>query len=113
MAQEYVPADANFVSTRTRAEVAAEVEQAYADGTLRVSEYAYPVMNVELTKSRADVRAELERAHADGTAEFREDTYPVIRLAGPAKTREQVRAELAQRPREHVSSAVNGKQIGG
>lgn len=60
IAQEYVAPDANFVSTKSRAEVVAELRQARADGSLDVSEYGYPVVQASSTlKSRDEVRAEL------------------------------------------------------
>jgi hypothetical protein len=55
---EYIES-APFVSTKTRAEVIAELNQAYADGTLNVPEYGYPVLQATSEpKSRDEVRAE-------------------------------------------------------
>jgi hypothetical protein len=69
---EYIE-PAPSVSTKTRAEVIAELNQAYADGTLNVPEYGYPVVQATGTpKTRDEVRAELTehlRTHADGTAD--------------------------------------------
>jgi transcription elongation GreA/GreB family factor len=60
LAQEFVPPDANFVSTRTRAEVIAEIAQARADGTLAVNDATDPVIPMTGTpKSHAEVLAEL------------------------------------------------------
>ncbi len=41
---EYVAPDANFVSSKTRAEVRAELKQAKADGILSFREDTYPVI---------------------------------------------------------------------
>lgn len=81
---------------RTRAEVRAELEKAYADGQLgRQSEFVEFVGTPGATP-RAVVRAEQARAvaarpHADGTSEFVEHT-PVV----SGKTRAEVRAEVEQ-----------------
>lgn len=83
-------------SGRTRAEVRAELEKAYADGQLgRQSEFVEFVGTPSATP-RAVVRAEQERAlasrpHPDGTAEFVEHA-PVA----SGKTRAEVRAEVEQ-----------------
>jgi hypothetical protein len=61
-AQEFVEPDANFVSTRSRAEVIAELVQARADGTLVVDDATYPPLPAKVgTKTRAEVRVELEQ----------------------------------------------------
>lgn len=58
-AQEYVAPDAGFVSTKTRAEVIAELTAAREAGTLAVTDDAYPVAaNKAAPKTRAQVRAE-------------------------------------------------------
>jgi hypothetical protein len=60
-AQEYVDPAAGFVSTKTRAEVIAEVEAARADGTLAITDDVYPVVAVKAeSKTREQVRAELD-----------------------------------------------------
>jgi hypothetical protein len=41
---EFVAPDANFVSSKSRAEVIAELKQAKADGSLAFTEYNYPVI---------------------------------------------------------------------
>lgn len=41
---EFVAPDANFVSSKTRAEVRAELKQAQTDGTLSFREDTYPVI---------------------------------------------------------------------
>jgi hypothetical protein len=68
---EYIE-PAQFVSTKTRAEVIAELNQAYADGTLNVPEYGYPVVQATgAPKTRDEVRTELAeylRAQPNGVA---------------------------------------------
>lgn len=68
-AGEYVDFS-NFVSTKTRAEVVAELKQAQADGTLAAanSEYVvFPTM-ADTARSRAEVRAEaIESAKNHGS----------------------------------------------
>ncbi|HEY0844821.1 MAG TPA: DUF4148 domain-containing protein [Noviherbaspirillum sp.] len=81
---------------RSRADVRAELEKAYAEGQLgRQSEFVEFVGTTTVTP-RAVVRAELERAvaarpHVDGTAEYVEHA-PVA----SGKTRAEVRAEVEQ-----------------
>ena len=50
----------NVVSTKTRAEVVAELKQAQADGTLAANDNEYPVVAplAGNSRSRAEVRAE-------------------------------------------------------
>lgn len=79
-----------FQSTRTRAEVMAELDQSKASGEYAVSNHEYPApgRNFNSTRSRAEVIAELEQAKADGTYaqnDF-ESEYPVMRHAAGANT---------------------------
>jgi hypothetical protein len=70
-AQEYVVPDEGFVSTRTRAEVIAEIKQARADGTLEFNEGNYPVAQAaESVKTREQVRAELVEYRRQHPAEL-------------------------------------------
>ncbi|RJF97323.1 DUF4148 domain-containing protein [Noviherbaspirillum saxi] len=84
----------NFVSTKTRAEVIAEMNQANANGQIARQTEFVEFNNVASTKTRAEVRAELEKAQADGqyagnrTPEF----FEFINVAS-TKTRDQVRQE--------------------
>lgn len=94
-AQEYAQPDAGFASTKSRAEVNAELAQAHAGGTLQFSEHAYPVIAIESTKSRGDVAAELAQARNDGSLHWVDHEYPAIHATGTPRTREEVRAELA------------------
>lgn len=68
-AQEIVEFDDHFVSTRTRAEVQAEVASAAASGQLEPMGEAmsYPTLtSASSSRTRAEVKAELARAAAAG-----------------------------------------------
>lgn len=107
-AQDFVTPDANLVSTRTRAEVIAEIAQARADGSLDVRDGEYPVIkNSGTPKTRAEVVAKIAQARADGTLEVKEATYPTHSATAVSKTRAEVRAELAQ----YRKAYPNGKEI--
>jgi hypothetical protein len=57
--KESVAPDANFMSSKSRAEVIAELNQAQAQGVLAIREDTYPVIKKQAAmRSRADVRAE-------------------------------------------------------
>jgi hypothetical protein len=59
----YAVADKDFVSSKTRAEVVAELKVAQANGTVfRNDTYPQVPVNVVSTRSRADVRAEASKA---------------------------------------------------
>ncbi|MDB5821538.1 MAG: hypothetical protein JWR21_242 [Herminiimonas sp.] len=74
---EFTPADAGFQSTKTRAEVRAEVVQAYKDGTL-VTNDGINVNSTALAhageRTRAEVRAEQAAAPHQSNLNPR-DTY--------------------------------------
>jgi hypothetical protein len=95
---EFVAADANFTSTKTRAEVMAEVNQAYADGTLIARDGQEPVVLASAKaapgKTRAEVVAELNQAYADGTLIPRDGADNVM-VATSHRSRDEVRAEAA------------------
>lgn len=88
----------DFKSTRTRAEVMAELEQSQADGSYAAlhQEIADPVAGFVPGKTRAQVLAELKQSVADGSyaelhQEFQGQLPPVYvdgatRLAGNAKS---------------------------
>lgn len=62
LAEASYPPEAPFVSTKTRAEVVAELQQASDQGSLNYAASAYPVLQpVASTKTRAEVKAELNR----------------------------------------------------
>jgi len=101
-AQEFVVPDANFVSSRTRADVVAEIAEARANGTLDVIDSQYPVVATTGTpKTRAEVSAEIAQARANGTLDVIDSQYPVVASTGTPKTRAQVRAELAEYKAAH------------
>ncbi|HTN65144.1 MAG TPA: DUF4148 domain-containing protein [Burkholderiaceae bacterium] len=109
---EWVAADANFVSTKTRAEVRAELNQAYADGTIGTMardgvDAVQLARNAAAGKSRAAVIAELNQAYADGTTGtmVRDGAEP-IRFAG-TRSRDEVKreAQLANQNTFHKSGS--------
>lgn len=84
-------------SSKTRAEVVAELERARAEGKLNLPDHAYPGFAAAGPgKTREEVRAELRQAHADGSLNYNDPNYPFTQLAGEGKSRQQVREELAQ-----------------
>lgn len=108
-AQEYVAPDAGFVSTKTRAEVSAELQEARADGSrLMQNTEVVNFASAQSTKSRAEVRQELVSAQADGIASTQlvDGMYPVMASQSAGKSRAEVLAELeayrAQNPRGDV-----------
>lgn len=60
---EFVAADANFTPTKTRAEVVAELSQAYADGTLATRDGQDTVIVAGIHRTRDEVRAEAKQAN--------------------------------------------------
>lgn len=104
-AQEYVQPSAGFVSTKSRAEVLAEVQQARESGSLQIGESAYPAIPLATSgKSRGEVVAELAQARETGALRTLDHEYPVVQISGTPKSREQVRAELA-------SAIANGEVV--
>lgn len=94
----------NFVSTKTRAEVVAELNQAAAKGQVARNSEFVEHTNVASTKTRAEVRAELESDYADGYyANNRSPEFVEHTNVASSKTREQVRSEAIQ--------AAKSKQI--
>lgn len=113
MAQEFVEPGVNFVSTRTRAEVNAELKQAQADGTHRVLDTEYPIIKQAGTpRTRAEVLAELKQAQADGSHFVSDVHYPVLPAAGMSRTRAEVRAELEQHRQMHPFGEINSRYAG-
>jgi hypothetical protein len=89
------------LSTRSRAEVRAELAQARAAGQLENRGESYGGFDrsaVASTKSRDEVRAELDAARRDGTLDTRNESYGGADRTAIAstKTRAEVRAELAR-----------------
>lgn len=61
LADAAYPPEVPFVSSKTRAEVVAELQQASDQGSLNYAASAYPVLQpVASTKTRAEVKAELK-----------------------------------------------------
>ncbi|PFH10020.1 uncharacterized protein DUF4148 [Collimonas sp. PA-H2] len=61
LAEASYPPELPFVSSKTRAEVIAELKQARDDGSLNYAASAYPVLRpVASTTTRAEVKAELK-----------------------------------------------------
>jgi hypothetical protein len=107
-AQDFVTPDANVASTRTRAEVIAEIAQARANGTLEIRDTTYPVLPVTASsKTRAEVAAEIAQARANDTLDIRDTTYPGLPATASSKTRAEVLAELKQYQEAHP----NGEDI--
>lgn len=76
LAQAPVAPDADFVSSKTRAEVIAELQQARADGSLEYTEYSYPVLKANGDrKTRAQVRAELAQYLHDRPSDVTKNLY--------------------------------------
>lgn len=57
----------SFASTKTRAQVHAELQQAREKGLIAITDSAYPVLPVETSnKTRSQVKTELEQSKASG-----------------------------------------------
>ncbi|WDZ95818.1 DUF4148 domain-containing protein [Herbaspirillum sp. WKF16] len=83
-----------FKSTKTRAEVKAELVAAQKAGAIANGDN-YPILPATTThKTRAQVRAELVAAQREGLI-ANGDNYPIIKQAESHKTRAQVEAEVA------------------
>lgn len=71
MADVAYPPEAAFTSTKTRAEVIAELKQARENGLMARSDRDYPAAAAfASTKTRAEVIAELKQARKDGLPAF-------------------------------------------
>jgi len=109
-AQEFVEPGVNFVSTRTRAEVLAELKQAQADGTHRVLDTEYPIIKQAGTpRTRAAVLAELKQAQDDGSYYANDITYPIIPTVAVSRSRDEVRAELDAYRKAHPFGQVDSR----
>lgn len=83
-----------FKSTKTRAEVKAELIAAQKAGTITNGD-DYPILPAPTShKTRAAVQAELVAAQRDGLI-ANDYNYPIIKQAESHKTRAQVEAEIA------------------
>ena len=71
LADAAYPVNASFTSTKTRAEVVADLKQASDQGRVSYGNTAYPLPQAAVsTKTRAEVRAELAAATADVNPEL-------------------------------------------
>jgi hypothetical protein len=83
----------DFHSTKTRAEVVAELKDAPAQGTYVVGgqEFTAPDANFASTKTRAQIIAELEQSQTDGSYALAnqeyQGQYPVLQNSGDSGTR--------------------------
>lgn len=91
----------NVQSTKTRADVAAEVKQPV------VAQTEYVEFNkVPRGKTRAEVRAELQQAYANGElAAARNTEYVEFTNVASTKTRDEVRNEVIQAAKAKSSAA--------
>jgi hypothetical protein len=89
----------DFVSTKSRAEVQAELAQAYAQGFHPGSTDVIEFKNVASTKTRGEVQAELARGFHPGSTDVIEFTN-----VASTKTRDEVRKELSESKKDHQFS---------
>ncbi|KAF3996838.1 DUF4148 domain-containing protein [Glaciimonas immobilis] len=95
-AEATYPVETPTVSTKTRAEVIAQLTQAGDEGRLNYARNLYPVTPVVAsTKTRAEVIAELTQAQDEGRMNYARNLYPATPVSASTKTRAQVRAEVA------------------
>lgn len=106
-AGEITPFDENekFVSTKTRAEVIAELAQSRAQGEVVQSEVVVPDAKFASGKSRAEVIAELQEAYAKGELTHGE-AYPATAVVHSNRTRDEVRAEAIQAAKNHDTNSA-------
>lgn len=88
LAQEATPEPTKSMSTKSRTQVAAELAQARADGTVRATAPGYDfVTPVVSTKTRAEVRAELDAARASGElAQLNSEAPDVVAMSKRGRT---------------------------
>lgn len=102
----------NFVGTKTRAEVIAEMKAANASAPVaRNTEYVEHT-TVASTKTRAEVRAELDREYAatGHVAAVSSPEYVEFTNVASTRTRDEVRNEAIQAAK---SKQVKGNYFGG
>jgi anti-sigma28 factor (negative regulator of flagellin synthesis) len=88
--KEFVAPDAGFVSTKTRQQVVAELQQAEADGSYAQAqkEFVAPDAGFASTKTREQVVAELKQAEADGSYALSQQEFDgQVRVAGTSTSR--------------------------
>jgi hypothetical protein len=71
---EYVAPDANFVSSKSRAEVIAELKQAKAAGLLSYSEHNYPIVQSEKSM-QSRMSTHTDNAKSAEAAQFDKTIY--------------------------------------
>ncbi|MGB6054361.1 MAG: DUF4148 domain-containing protein [Burkholderiaceae bacterium] len=103
---EFVAPDAGFVSTKSRAEVVAERNQAYGQGMLATQQRdGADAIRFAGTKSRADVVADLNQAYRDGAlVSQRHDGEQAIQFAG-TRSRDEVRQEALASTQERFGKS--------
>jgi Domain of unknown function (DUF4148) len=74
---EFVAPEANFVSTKSRAQVVADLKASKANGDYVVGgrEYVAPAAHFASTKTRAQVIAELKQSEGDGSYALAHQEY--------------------------------------
>ena len=91
------PSSPAVVTSKTRAQVVAELIQARANGELSVGDSDYPYQpKFVSTKTRAQVLAELAQARARGEMNVGDSDYPYQPAFVSTKSRAQVQAELVE-----------------
>ncbi|MBP0599024.1 DUF4148 domain-containing protein [Herbaspirillum sp. LeCh32-8] len=113
MAEVAYPPETPVVSTKTRAEVIAELQQARANGEILVTDrYQDPTdKKFVSTKTRADVVAELKQARDNGEIVV-SDQYPADKPFHSVLTRQQVKDELQQaRSQDQAISNSNSNAL--
>lgn len=86
----------NMPSSKTRAEVIAEMSQGRNQTPVAATEYVEPARNFASSKTRAEVVAELRVAAAQGQLATSEWVEPAMMIAGTHRSRDEVRAEVVQ-----------------
>lgn len=89
-------------TSKTRAEVVAELTRARANGELNISDADYPPLpKFVSTKTRAQVIAELVEARARGELIITDVNYPYTPPFFSTKTRAEIQAELVEYKKHH------------
>jgi len=103
VAQEFPVPDAGFQSTKSRAEVTAELQQVPAGKRIAGNTEYVSFDAVASTKSRAEVQQELIAAQANGTSSTQQvdGAYQVATGTTSGKTRAEVQAELEEYKRQN------------
>lgn len=86
----------NVPSSKTRAEVTADLNQGRIQAPVAATEYVEPARNFASTKTRAEVVAELKDAAAQGQLASTEWVEPTTMVAGTHRSRDEVRAEVVR-----------------